>query len=139
MEFSTVVDIEASPSAVWGLMSDVERWHEWTASIARIERLDAGPFVVGARARVYQPKLPPAVWQVTRLEPGHGFTWVSRAPGALMTGDHYVEPAGTGSRARLGLRYEGPVGRLIGRVFAGITRRYVTMEGEGLKRRAEAR
>lgn len=138
MDFSIETDIAAPTATVWAVMSDVEKWHEWTASIARVERLDGGPFTVGSRARVFQPKLPPAVWQVTRLDPGRGFTWVSRAPGALVTGDHDVAPSGTGSRARLAIRYEGPVGRIVGWIFAGITRRYVTMESEGLKRRTEA-
>lgn len=136
MEFNVVVDIAAPPSRVWAVIADVERWREWTASITRIELLD-GTFHEGARARVRQPKLPPAVWQVTRVEPERGFTWVSRSPGALVTAHHDIEAVGAASRVTLAIRYEGLVGRLVGRLFAGITRRYVRMEADGLKRRAE--
>ena len=38
--FSTTIDIDAPPARVWQVMSDVERWHEWTPSITSIQRLD---------------------------------------------------------------------------------------------------
>ena len=37
---------------VWAVMSDIERWHEWTASITGIQKLEPGPLAVGLRARV---------------------------------------------------------------------------------------
>ncbi|MBP2672623.1 MAG: Polyketide cyclase / dehydrase and lipid transport, partial [candidate division NC10 bacterium] len=33
VDFQVTVDIEASPEIVWGVMSDAERWHEWTPSV----------------------------------------------------------------------------------------------------------
>ena len=64
-DFSISVDVQAPPSAVWAVMSDVERWHEWTASITSVTRLDPGPLAIGARAHVRQPKLRPADFIVT--------------------------------------------------------------------------
>ncbi len=136
--FSLSIDIDAPPDRVAAVMIDIERWHEWTASITKIERLDDGPLRAGSRARVWQPKFPPALWTVTSVD-RDGFTWVSTGPALRVTGRHRVEPRGPASRATLSLTYEGVLGRLIGRLTAGITRRYVTLEANGLKARSEGR
>jgi hypothetical protein len=39
----------------------------------------------------------------------------------------------------LGVDYAGPLGWLVGRLYSGLTRRYIAMEAEGLKRRLEGR
>lgn len=132
------IEIAALPERVWTIMSDVERWHEWTASITSIRLLD-GPLAPGARAEVRQPKLPTVVWQVTSLDPGRSFEWEVRSPGSHVVGIHRVEPKGTGSLATLAVVQGGPVGWLIGRMIAGLTRSYVAMEAAGLKARAEGR
>ena len=119
-------------------MSDVERWHEWTPTIRSIRRTNAGPFRIGACARVCQPKLPPADWIVTALDEGREFTWESRAPGVRVVARHHVEPSAEGSRVTLSIKYCGLIGNLFGRVTAGINRRYLALEADGLKRRAEA-
>lgn len=118
-------------------MLDVERWHEWTASITRIERLDDGPFEVGSRARVRQPRALPAIWRVTALEPGRSFTWVTTQPGVHASGLHAVEAKSGGSHVTLGVVFAGPLSGLVGRLLGGMTRRYLQMESEGLKARAE--
>jgi carbon monoxide dehydrogenase subunit G len=137
MTFSRVIDIAAPPSRVWAIMSDVERWSEWTASIASIERLDPGPLKVGSRARVRQPRLPPAVWTVTAVDPGRSFTWISDSRLAPASGHHAVEPAQAGSRATLSLRFETRLGAIVGRVSRRLIDRYLDLEAAGLKRRSE--
>ena len=138
IDYSISVQIDAPPERVWPVMSDVERWHEWTPTIRSVRRTNAGPFQVGARARVYQPKLPPANWIVTALHEGRGFVWESRAPGVHVIARHTIEPVGTGSRATLSIQYSGTIGTLFGRLTAAINRRYIALEADGLKRRAEA-
>jgi carbon monoxide dehydrogenase subunit G len=138
-DFATSSEIAATPERVWAVMSDIERWPEWTPSVTRIERLDAGPLAVGHRARIRQPRLLPAVWQVTALEPGRGFTWVTRNPGVRITGSHWVEPAGAASRAHITLRFEGILAGLVARLTGGLTARYLALEACGLKERSEGR
>ena len=132
------IEIDAPPERVWPVMADVERWNEWTPSITSIQLL-GGPMGPGARALVRQPKLPPVVWRVTSWDPGRSFEWEARSPGSHVVGFHRVEPRGQGSLATLGVIQSGPVGWLVGKMIAGLTRSYVAMEAAGLKKRAEAR
>jgi uncharacterized protein YndB with AHSA1/START domain len=139
MEFNISVDIAAPPDVVWSVMSDIERWHEWTASVRGIRLLDKGPLRIGSRALIRQPRFPPAVWTVTALDPGHSFTWVTRGPGMRVTAHHSVARIPGGSHATLQLHYEGAIGRLIARLTQTITSRYLGLEADGLKRRSEER
>ncbi|MEU8341782.1 SRPBCC family protein [Spirillospora sp. NPDC048832] len=136
MHFETSVDIAASPETVWKLLTDVERWPEMTASIDRVELLDK-PFAVSSRARVHQPKIPAAVWTVTELTEGEAFTWESRSPGVTTTGVHALTRTPDGVTVRLTLDQKGPLAPLFGLLTGRLTRRYVTMEADGLKAKAE--
>lgn len=138
-DFSIDVEIAAPAERVWAVMRDVERWHEWTASVSSIRLLGGGPLRVGSRALIKQPKFPPALWRATAIDEGRSFTWVSRGPALRVTGRHAVRAAPGGSVATLSLRYEGLIGRLLARMTRGITERYIAMEAAGLKKRSERR
>jgi uncharacterized membrane protein len=135
--FSTAIEIAASTDRVWQVMSDTDRWHEWTPSVTSVKRLGDRPFVVGTRAMIRQPRFPPALWKVTEIERGRSFTWVSTAPGLRVTGHHAVEPTATGSRATLSLRMEGLFAGVFGWLTGAITERYIRLEASGLKARSE--
>ena len=137
-DYSISVQIAAPPDRVWAVMSDIERWHEWTPTIRSVRRTNAGPFRIGARARVHQPRLPSADWIVTALHEGRGFDWESRAPGVRVLARHLVEPSACGARVTLSLQYNGLLGNILGRLTATLNRRYIALEADGLKRRAEA-
>ena len=132
------VDIEASPAVVWAVMKDVERWPEWTPGVTSVRPLGGGSLDVGRRVVIRQPRLPPAMWRVTEVEEGRGFTWVSRAPGLRVVGRHWIEPTESGSRATLSIDYRGALGGVLARLTDTLNRRYLAMEAEGLKRRSEA-
>ena len=106
-DFQISVDIAASPETVWSVMSDVEHWHEWTASVRSIRLLDKGPLRVGSRALIRQPRFPPAAWTVTAIDPGRSFTWKSGGPGLRVFANHRVVPVTGGTQATLALHYEG--------------------------------
>jgi hypothetical protein len=135
--FSITTDVDAPPARVWEVMSDTDRWHEWTQSVTSIRRLDSGPFAVGSRAVIRQPRFPPALWRITAIEPGRSFTWVSVAPGIRVVGHHRVEPQGNGSRATLSVDYQGAFGGILSRLTKSITERYLAYEAKGLKARSE--
>ena len=135
--FSITTEIAAPPERVWQVMSDVDRWHEWTPSITSIRRLAGAPLAVGTRAVVRQPGFPPAIWKVAAVEPGRSFTWVSVAPALRVVGAHSVEPTAHGSRATLSLELGGVLGGVFGRLTRAITERYIAMEARGLKARSE--
>ena len=151
MDFQISVEIAAPADVVWSVMSDVERWHEWTPSVRGVRLLDPAPLRVGSRAMIRQPKFPPAMWQVVSLDPGTAFVWKSGLPGMWVYAYHSVESiasasggSATGStgstvrtRATLRLHFAGSVSRLLGRLTANINDRYLAMEAAGLKRRSE--
>ncbi len=135
--FSISIDINAPAERVFEVMTDVERWHEWTPSVTSVKLQQPGPLAVGRKAVIRQPKFPPALWTISAIEPGRSFTWINRAPGLLVTAHHGAEPTPNGSRARLSLRYDGIFGGLLAWMTEGITKRYLFMEAGGLKARAE--
>jgi len=135
--FKITVDIGAPAGRVWEVMSDVERWHEWTPSVTSIKRGDDAPVAVGTKLTIRQPKFPPAFWKVTKIEPGRGFESVSPGPGFRVIARHWIEASGAGSRATLSLELQGPLGGLFGAMTKGITERYLAMEAAGLKARSE--
>jgi carbon monoxide dehydrogenase subunit G len=138
MEFSREFAVAAPADRVWAVMRDVERWHEWTASVTSVRIVGGGPLRVGSRAWVKQPKFPTAYWKVSELDDARRtFTWISRGPRMLVAARHGVDSQETGSRAYLTLRYDGLLGPLFGNLTRGITERYLDLEAEGLKRRSE--
>lgn len=136
--FSTAIDINAQPAAVWAVMRDLERWPEWTASISSVTRTSSGALGVGSTARVKQPKLAAADFVITSWQPEHGFDWVTKNAAVAALGHHEIEPAAGGSRVTLWVEFSGPLAGVIAWLYGGLTQRYVQMEAEGLKRRVES-
>jgi uncharacterized membrane protein len=134
-QFNITVEIPAPAPLVWSVLADVERWPEWTASISRVQRFSPGPLQFGSRVRIHQPKLPPAFWRVTVLNPGAGFTWVSRTPGVRVTARHAVAATVNGSYVTLSVRYEGWLAGLLARWVGNLNEEYLALEANGLKAR----
>lgn len=139
MRFDHEVTVGAPADVVWDVMADLEGWPTWTSSIRSLRREAASPLEVGLRVHVRQPKLPPAVWTVTHVRPGQSFTWEATGPGVRTRASHVIAPNGNSSIVYLSLDQQGVLGRLIGLLGARLTRRYLALEGAGLKARSEQR
>jgi uncharacterized membrane protein len=159
MRWESTLFIAAPADEVWRLTIDITNWPSFTPTMQRVERLDQGPVRVGSTARVKQPGQMPAVWTVTRLEPGREFTWQTKRMGTTMTGSHIVESSdvagrvivesgdvagrdfvgavGNGCRNTLSIDVSGPLAGLFGLAFGGLFRKALETENAGFKAKAE--
>lgn len=131
------ITIDAPPTLVWRVFSDVERWPDWTASVTSLKALDGPGLAVGKRFEIKQPRLPRLVWEVTELDEGRSWTWEQRSPGGRTIASHEVQSDGSGTHVKQRLDQQGPVGSLVGRLMRGTTKRYLDLEAKGLKARSE--
>lgn len=139
MHYTRTDSIAARPADVWAVLTDLEHWPDWTASMREITRLDSGPLRVGSTARVRQPAGRPSVFTITELVDERSFTWTASAAGMRSTGYHELMPTDAGVRAVLTFALTGPMAWLGRLAAAGRIRRYVDMEADGLKRESEKR
>lgn len=137
--FSTTRHIDSPVQPVVDVLFDVARWPEWTPTVDHVERLDDGPLRVGSRAKVRQPKLPRATWEVTEVVPGRSFTWEAGGPGLKTIGRHEVVPDGEGCRVTLSIEQTGPMGPVAARIWRVLTQRYIELEAESLDARVTRR
>ena len=131
------VEIAAPAAIVWEVFADVERWPE---SVERVVAVDRPAIEVGRRFEIEQPRLPRVVWEVTEVDPGRSWTWRQRSLGSTAFASHEVVARGaerTLVRQRIDQR--GPLGVVVGVLMRRLTRRYLDLEGQGLKARAEER
>jgi hypothetical protein len=128
---------QADPAVVWKVLADVERWHEWTPTVLSIKPLSDIGFAVGSRYRVEQPKLRPAIYEVTECIPGSRFTWVQRFIGGAMIADHRIRPCDKGSELELSFTSTGLLGSILGKLFSSIISSYVGTETSSLKTRCD--
>jgi carbon monoxide dehydrogenase subunit G len=133
-KFST----SARPEAIWEILADVERWPTWTPTVTSIEPLSAGGLRVGAKYRVSQPKLRPAVYEVTACAPNEAFTWVQRLPGGELIAEHRISAKDGRSEVELSFRSKGWLAGLVGALFSKTIREYVATEARSLKQKCES-
>jgi hypothetical protein len=75
---------------------------------------------------------------VTEFDPGRSFTWVSGAIGISSVAIHRLDPRGAGTvSVTLGFAQTGWLARLVRSRAERITREYLALEAQGLKRRCE--
>jgi len=136
--YSTSITINTGQEAIWKVLSDVARWHEWTPTVTKVEILDSPELKLNNRYKVYQPKLQPAVWTVTALTPPSNFIWESKAPGMHMVAEHILTSKGANkTELTLTFTFNGWLGKLIGRMYGKAAESYIQTEAQSLKKRVE--
>jgi hypothetical protein len=137
-DFRYVVEIRVSPARAWSILLDVERWPEWNASVTKVKRMDIGPLTLGSRTRIWQPRLMPAVWQVTSLdEQRRVFAWTTHTLGVRIVARHQIEAVKSLSRVTLSLQYTGVLGSMLARLYRDLNWDYIAREGNGLRTQCE--
>jgi uncharacterized membrane protein len=140
MKTDSSVEINASAATVWDVFVDVERWPDWTTSVTSLTALDGPGLAVGKRFEIKQPRLPKLVWEVTEVDPGRSWTWRQHSLGGTTFASHEVITNGDDrTLVRQSIDQRGPIGVTVGALMRGTTKKYLALEGQGLKKASEAR
>lgn len=138
-QYTSSIDIKASPRVVWNILADLEQWPSWTPTMKRVTKLTPGPLAKGTAARIVQPKLMPGVWRVTEIHEGRDFTWVQWKPGLRITATHVIQSTPVGARVTVSIRLSGVLAPIMGLFVRRLNRNYLAAEARGLKARSEER
>jgi hypothetical protein len=130
--------INATPAAIWALMTDAPRIAEWDPGLDHIE----GTIAPGQKIKVITKANPGRTFPitVTEFEPGRRMVWSGGMPLGLFKGvrTYTLAPtAGGGTSFTMEEVYSGLLAPLITRSIPDLSGAFEDY-GAGLKRRAEA-
>lgn len=128
----------ARPDVVWEVLSGVERWRDWTPTVLRIEPLTDTGLHVGARYRVTQPKLRPAIYEVMECVPNQTFTWEQKVPGGVLIADHRISSHDGRTEVELSFTSKGLLADFVALLFWKTIRNYVATEAKSLQAHCDA-
>jgi hypothetical protein len=134
-EASSVID--ASPAAIWAVLTDGPGWTSWDSAVARFE----GTIAPGEKVTVY-PEVNPGRGfpvKVVEFRPGERMTWRGGMPLGLFTGTrtYRLTPESGGVRFDMREEYTGPLAGLIAKSIPDLGPSFVRF-ADGLKRRVES-
>jgi hypothetical protein len=129
--------ISAQPNDIFNVLMDFERWNRWTRSITEMSILNNDRPGPGAKIRVLQPKLSPAVWTIAEINQNKSLTWEKRSLGLTMLSEHLITNDNHETNVTIRMTYKGPFAGLFYRLTHSLTDRYMAMEINGLKRECE--
>ena len=128
----------ASPEIVWQVLADVEHWSDWTPTVTQIVPEENVGLMVGARYRVVQPGLRPAVYEVTDCSPDQRFTWEQKVLGGSMIADHRLRACNDGTEVELAFSSKGLLATIAGNLLLRKIWDYVRTEAKSLKNHCDA-
>lgn len=123
----------ASPELVWRVLIDVEHWRDWTPTVVEIKPLDGARLELGARYRVVQPKLRPAIYEITKCVPNQRFTWAQKLPGGALAAEHRITPRDGATEVELSFTSQGLLANIVATLYSKLIAQYVAKEARSLK------
>lgn len=99
--FHVSSEIDAPPSRVWALLSDVEAWPAWNTTVERV----VGSATLGGKVTVYAKASPGRAFplSVSVFEPPRSMVWTGGMPLGLFVGTRTYT---LGERGAHGTRFE---------------------------------
>ena len=99
LSYSASTTINATPEAIWEMLTDVARWAEWNTTVDKVE----GEVALGKKVTVYAKVSPGRAFavKVSVLEPPRKMVWTGGMPLGLFKGErtYTLEPKSDGSVA----------------------------------------
>lgn len=131
--------IDASPDAIWTILTDAPAYAAWDSGVERVE----GTIAPGETIKVYSEANPGRAFpvKVTDYQPGRSMTWAGGMPLGLFRGVRtFTLEQGDGGPTRFRMReeYTGPLLPLIWRTMPDLGPSFQQF-ARGLKTRAEER
>jgi hypothetical protein len=115
------------------VLCDVEHWCDWTPTVTEVKAVGSGAMQQGARYRVVQPKLRPAIYEVTEYIPNQRFAWEQKLPGGALVADHQITSRSGTTEVELSFESKGLLANLAARLYAKTIAEYVATEAKSLK------
>jgi uncharacterized membrane protein len=138
VHLTTTRIIDVPIDRLWSLQLDHASWPQHLPNFSSVRRLDPdAPFAVGSAAEITQPALGTVTWTVTELavEPARRtYMWQGSAKGVRYAGSHLVEAVGSSTRMTLGIRADGPLISVLGRLVRGRMQRAIDDEAAAFER-----
>jgi hypothetical protein len=92
--WTTSRHVQASPDAVWTILTDLADWPRWGLTVQRAE-IEGGVLTLGTTGRVWTPVGVSLPFEITEFVPGRSWAWqVASVPATR----HGVDPEGDGCR-----------------------------------------
>lgn len=135
--FSATTEINASPEAIWAILTDAAKYTEWDPAMLRLE----GTIAAGQTITIYTKAAPQRAFKpkVAEFEPNRKMVWRSGMPFGLFKGERtfVLDPLGQ-NRVKFSMREEftGPMLAMIGKSIPDLTSTFEAFAA-ALKQRAE--
>ena len=137
-EYRVTNTIQATPDAIWAILTDASGYTDWDPNIINLE----GTIALGERIKVYTKLSPDRTFpvKVTEFIPGEKMVWASGMPLGLFKGERtFTLTAQDGGGTKFSMRevFSGLLLPLIGRSIPDMTEPFQQFAA-GLKSRAES-
>lgn len=138
------LDINAAPSTVFGIISDIEGSPKHQPKIKRIEMLTDGPVGAGTawnETREMMGKEATMRIEMTQFDPPNSYTADCTSMGTHYSTRFDVLPHRDGTKLKMAMTQtsKGLFASLMNKVFAGVMRKAIWDDLDSIKRAAEGR